>query len=121
MIHRPAFTRAALSVGALIALACSAPESGDVDDDLPEYEGTFNPGAGGSSATPNPAGSNGGTGQAPVNPGPGSNEQPPGSLPVASNGGSGNVAPGNGAAGNGAAGSANPGAAGTGGTNGAAG
>jgi hypothetical protein len=132
MIHRPAFTRAASCVGArsvlglrrarlvgpaglaLLALACSAPESGDVDDDLPEFNGTLNPGVGGASSTP-PVGANGGSGQAPVNPGPGNNEQPPGSLPVASNGGSGNVAPGNGAAGS------NPGTAGTGGANGAAG
>jgi hypothetical protein len=136
MIHPPASPRSVFSVRvrtvlglrraplvcslglALMALACSAPESGDVDDDLPEYNGTLNPGAGGASATPNPAGANGGSGQSAV---PGSNEQTPGNLPVASNGGSGNVAPGNGAAGNAAAGSGNPGTAGSGGANGAAG
>jgi polysaccharide lyase-like protein len=139
MIHRLASTRAASSVGsrtvlgcrrtrlvgpaglALIALACSAPESGDGDDDLPEYSGMLNPGAGGTTSTPNPVGANGGSGQAPVNPVPGNNEQMPGNLPVGSNGGSGNVAPGNGSAGSAAAGSGNPGTAGTGGANGAAG
>ena len=116
MIHPPASPRSVFSVRvrtvlglrraplvcslglALMPLACSAPESGDVDDDLPEYSGTLNPGAGGTTSTPNPAGANGGSGQAPVNP-----------------------APGNGSAGNAAAGSGNPGTAGTGGTNGAAG
>jgi len=134
MIHRPAFTRAASSVGvrtvfglsrarlagpaglALLALACSAPDSGDVDDDLPEFSGLPGSGVGGASSTPNPAGNNGGSGQTPINPGSGGTEQTPGNLPVASNGGSGSISPGNGTAG-----SSNPGAAGTGGANGAAG
>jgi hypothetical protein len=136
MIHRPAFTRAASSVGirtvsgssrarlagpaglALLALACSAPDSGDIDDELPEFSGMS--GGAGASSTPNPAGSNGGSGQS--NPVPG-NEQTPGNLPVASSGGTGGVSPGNGTAGSnpGTAGSGNPGVAGTGGTNGAAG
>jgi hypothetical protein len=140
MIHRPAFIRAASSVGvravscssrarfagpaglALLALACSAPDSGDIDDDLPEFSGLPAAGAGGASSTPNPMGSNGGSGQS--NPVPGSNEQTPGNLPVASDGGSGSVSPSNGAAGSsnpGTAGSGNPGVAGAGGTNGAAG
>jgi hypothetical protein len=140
MIHRPAFIRAASSVGvravscssrarlagpagiALLALACSAPDSGDLDDDLPEFSGLPAAGAGGASSTPSPVGSNGGTGQS--NPVPGSNEQTPGNLPVGSSGGSASVSPSNGAAGSsnpGTAGSGNPGVAGAGGTNGAAG
>jgi hypothetical protein len=136
MIHRPAFIRAASSVGirtvsgssrarlagpaglALLALACSAPDSGDIDDELPEFSGMS--GGAGASSTPNPAGSNGGSGQS--NPVPG-NEQMPGNLPVGSNGGTGSVSPSNGTAGSnpGTAGSGNPGVAGAGGTNGAAG
>jgi hypothetical protein len=135
MIHRPAFIRFASSAGAdtvlgfrrarlagpaglaLLALACSAPESGDVGDDLPEYSGTFNPGVGGASATPNPAGTNGGSGQTPLNQTPGNNEQTPGNLPVASNGGAGNIAPANGAGGSGDVGTGgSAGATGTGGS-----
>jgi hypothetical protein len=138
MIHRLASIRAASSVDArtasgssrarlagpaglaLLALACSAPDSGDIDDELPEFSGL--PGGAGASSTPNPAGANGGSG--PSNSVPGSNEQTPGNLPVASTGGSGSVSPGNGTAGSsnpGTAGSGNPGVAGAGGANGAAG
>lgn len=139
MIHPRVFTRAsssaavrtllgfrrarvtgALGLG-LLALACSAPESDD-GEDLPEYSGSTNPGLGGATSTPNPPGANGGSAQSPLNPTPG-NEQTPGNLPVASNGGSGSVSPGNGAAGNAAAGSANAagGTGGSAGANGAAG